>query len=54
MTGEYYGNASNHDPEGTQCYEIKGTSTFSAIALKEENQWVKAVFVNKAPFHLLY
>ncbi|WP_391201444.1 hypothetical protein [Psychrobacillus sp. L4] len=53
MTGEYYGDASNYYPKGTKYYEIKGISTFTAIAVKEDNQWVKAVYVHKAPFHLM-
>lgn len=53
MTGDYYGHASNYYPKGTQYYEIKGTSTSSAIAIKESNQWVKAVYVHKAPFHIM-
>ncbi|CAH0344046.1 hypothetical protein [Bacillus sp. CECT 9360] len=53
MTGDYYGNASNYYPKGTKYYEIMGTSTSSAIAVKEDNQWVKAVFVHKAPFHIM-
>ena len=52
MTGNYYGNASNSYPKGTKYYEIKGTSTESAIAVEvEEKQWVKAVYVHEAPFH---
>ncbi|MGG0716228.1 hypothetical protein ABE096_01325 [Robertmurraya massiliosenegalensis] len=53
MTGDYYGDASNFYPIGTKYYEIKGTSTSTAIAVKEENQWVKAVYVHKAPFHIM-
>lgn len=53
MTGSYYGNASNHYPKGTKYYEIKGTSTSTEIAVKEDNQWVKAVYIHKASFHIL-
>lgn len=53
MTGNYYGNASNLYPIGTTYYEIKGIETFEAIAVKEENQWVKAVYVHKASFHMM-
>lgn len=53
MTGDYYGDASNYYPKGTKYYEIRGTSTSTAIAVKEDNQWVKAVYVHKAPFHLM-
>mgnify|MGYP003414554236 FL=1 len=45
---KYYGNASNVYPIGTQYYEIKGMSTSDAIAIKEDNHWVKAVYVDKA------
>lgn len=52
MTGNYYGNASNYYPKGTEYFEISGISTDTAIAVKkEEGKWVKAVYVNKAPFH---
>lgn len=53
MTGNYYGDASNYYPKGTKYYEIKGTSTSTAIAVKEDNHWVKAVYVHKAPFHIM-
>ena len=53
MTGDYYGDASNYYPKGTEYYEIKGTSTSAAIAVKDDNQWVKAVYVHKAPFHIM-
>lgn len=53
MTGDYYGNASNYYPKETKYYKIKGTSTSTAIAVKEEKQWIKAVYVHKAPFHIM-
>jgi hypothetical protein len=53
MTGKYYGDASNFYPIGTKYYEIIGTSPSKAIAVKEESQLVKAVYVHKAPFHIL-
>lgn len=54
MTGDYYGDASNTYPKGTKYYEIKDISTSTAIAVKEDdNQWVKAVYVHKAPFHIM-
>jgi hypothetical protein len=53
MTGNYYGNASNYYPKGTKYYEIKGKSTSTAIAVKEDNKWVKAVYIHKAPFHIM-
>ena len=52
-TSNYYGNASNAYSIGTKYYEIKGISTSDAIAVKEDNQWVKAVYVHKAPFHIM-
>jgi hypothetical protein len=51
--GNYYGNASNFYPKGTKYYEIIGISTSKAIAVKEDSQMVKAVFVQKAPFHIM-
>ncbi|KKI90522.1 hypothetical protein WQ54_21505 [Bacillus sp. SA1-12] len=53
ITGNYYGNASNYYPKGTNYYEIKGTSTSSAIAIKNDHKWVKAIYVQKAPFHIM-
>lgn len=53
MSGVYYGNASNFYPIGTKYYQIKEIPTSSAIAIKEDNQWVKAVYVHKAPFHIM-
>ncbi|MFC7686301.1 hypothetical protein [Ureibacillus sp. GCM10028918] len=52
MTGDFYGNASNLFPRGTEYFEISGISTDTTIAVKEEKgKWVKAVYVKKAPFH---
>ncbi|RDU38029.1 hypothetical protein DRW41_00165 [Neobacillus piezotolerans] len=53
MTGSHYGNASNYYPVGTKYYEIKGTSPSVAIAVREDNRWVKAVYAHKAPFHIM-
>ncbi|MBU8878819.1 hypothetical protein BGM26_07425 [Bacillus sp. FJAT-29790] len=53
MTGNYYGDASNYYPKGTKYYEIKGTSTSTSIAIKEDKQWVNADYVHKAPFHIM-
>lgn len=53
MSGNYYGDASNYYPIGTNYYKINGTSTSDAIAVKSDNQWVKAVYVHKAPFHIM-
>lgn len=53
MTGDYYGDASNFYPIGTKYYEIKGIPSSNSIAIKEANQWVKAVYVHKAPFHIM-
>lgn len=50
--GNYFGNASNYYPKGTEYFEIRGISTDNAIAVKnEEGKWLKAVYVKKAPFH---
>jgi hypothetical protein len=53
MTGEYYGDASNFYPKGTKYYAIKGIPTSKAIAIKNDNQYLKAVYVHKAPFHIM-
>ncbi|MDF1511200.1 hypothetical protein PZE06_24005 [Robertmurraya sp. DFI.2.37] len=53
MTGEYYGDASNYYPIGTEYFAIQGVSVSSAIAVKENEKWIKAVYVNKAPFHIM-
>ena len=47
----YSGDASNLYPNGTHYYKIKGTPTSTAIAVKVDNQWVKAEYVRKAPQH---
>ena len=52
QTGDYYGDASNHYPKGTEYYEIKGIPTSTAIAVKDDGQWVKAVYSHKAPFRI--
>jgi hypothetical protein len=46
-TGEYHGDASNFYRIGAKYYEIIGTPTSSAIAIKEGNKWVKAVYAFK-------
>lgn len=52
MTGNYYGNASNAYPKGTKYFQINNISTKNAIAVEVgDNEWQKAVYVNKAPFH---
>ena len=52
MTGSYYGDASNFYPTETKYYAINGESTESTIAVEvAENQWIKAIYVHKAPFH---
>lgn len=53
MTGEYYGNASNYYPRGTKYYKIKGIPTSTAIAVKEENKWIKADYSHKVPIHMM-
>ena len=52
-TGSYFGNASNYYSKGTKYYKMNGISTADAIAIKDGNQWVKAVYVHEAPFHIL-
>lgn len=52
MTGDHYGNASNYFPIGTNYFEIKGTSTSTAIAIEDNEQWLVAVYAHKAPFHI--
>ena len=49
----YYGNASNVYPIGTPYYEIKGTSTSTSIAVKVDNQWIKADYIQNAPYHVM-
>jgi hypothetical protein len=51
--GNYYGDASNYYAKGTKYYEIIGISASNAIAVKEDSQMVKAVFVQKVPFHIM-
>lgn len=52
MTGNYYGNASNGYPKGTKYFKINDIPTSAVIAVEvEENEWQKAVYVHKAPFH---
>ena len=49
----YTGDASNIYPIGTPYYKIKGVPTSISIAVKVDNHWVKAVNVEKAPFHVM-
>lgn len=51
-TGNYYGNASNEYPKGTQYFAISDISTDTAIAVRvKKEKYVKAVFVHKASSH---
>ncbi len=50
---KYYGNASNIYPIGTEYFEIKGISPSTAIAIKVDNQWLKADYVRNAPYHIM-
>ena len=50
---KYYGNASNIYPIGTEYFEIKGISSSTAIAVKVDNQWIKADYVRNAPYHIM-
>lgn len=49
----YYGNASNAFPIGTRYFEIKGISPSTAIAVKVDNQWLKADYIYNAPYHIM-
>ena len=49
----YYGNASFPYPIGTRYFEIKGIPTSTAIAVRVDDQWVKADYVEKAPYHVM-
>lgn len=52
MTGDYYGNASNEYPKGTQYFSISGISTNTAIAVQvKKEKYMKAVFVHKSTTH---
>lgn len=52
-TGKFHGNASNYYPIGTKYYAIEGALSSEEIAVETgEEQWVKAIFAYKAPFHL--
>lgn len=53
MTGNFYGDASNLYPKGTQYYEITGTPTSEAIAVEVDGEWFKAEYAHKAPFHIM-
>ncbi|WP_442599872.1 hypothetical protein [Neobacillus sp. D3-1R] len=54
MTGNYYGNASNAYTIGTGYYEIIGVPYNTAIAVRiGDREWLKAVYVHKAPFHIM-
>ena len=50
---KYYGNASNVYPIGTEYFEIKGISPSTAIAVKVDNEWIKADYVRNAPYHIM-
>lgn len=52
-TGKYYGDASNYYAKGTEYYEIVGTPSSEAIAVKDGDVWVKAVYVQKAPVNMM-
>ncbi|MBP3951794.1 hypothetical protein [Bacillus suaedae] len=52
MTGNFYGNASNAYPKGTKYFHINNISSKNAIAVEVgDNEWQKAVYLYKAPFH---
>ena len=49
----YSGDASNFYPIGTPYFEIKGVSTATAIAVKVDNVWLRADYVQDAPQHVM-
>lgn len=52
MSGEYFGDASNMYTRGTKYYAINRISAKSAFAVEvQKNEWQKAVYADKAPFH---
>ncbi|NMH74389.1 hypothetical protein HF078_14970 [Bacillus sp. RO2] len=51
-SGSYYGDSSNLYDKGTKYYDIEGVAPDTAIAIEERSgEWVKAVYLNEAPFH---
>lgn len=53
LTGNYYMNASNVYPIGTEYYEIHDTPTSEAIAVQVDDEWLEAVYAYKAPSHIM-
>lgn len=53
MTGNYYGNASNVYPIGTQYYAIKDVPTTEVIAVQVDGHWLEAHYLHKAPAHIM-
>ncbi|AQQ52609.1 hypothetical protein [Planococcus lenghuensis] len=54
MTGDFFGNASNYFPTGTDYFTIDGFSANTAIAVEtEEGKWIRAVYAHEAPISWL-
>lgn len=50
MTGDYYGDASNMYPIGTEYRQVEGESVEDVLAVEDEAEWKRAEFVHEAPF----
>ncbi|TCI27216.1 hypothetical protein EVJ32_03215 [Exiguobacterium sp. SH5S4] len=50
MTGDYYGDASNMYPIGTEYRQVDGESVEDVLAVEDETEWKRAEFVHEAPF----
>ncbi|TCI51447.1 hypothetical protein EVJ30_11315 [Exiguobacterium sp. SH5S13] len=50
MTGDYYGDASNMYPIGTEYRQVEGESVEDVLAVEDETEWKRAKFVHEAPF----
>lgn len=53
MTGNYYGDASNYFSVGSKYYSIEGIETSKEIAIKNDGDYVRAVYAHSAPFHIM-
>ncbi|WP_070328609.1 hypothetical protein [Exiguobacterium aurantiacum] len=52
MTGDYYGDASNMYPIGTEYRQVEGESVEDVLAVEDGTEWKRAVFVHEAPFSM--
>ncbi|TCI63928.1 hypothetical protein [Exiguobacterium sp. SH3S1] len=50
MTGDYYGDASNMYPIGTEYRQVEGESVEDVLAVEDGTEWKRAEFVHEAPF----